>query len=30
MRTIIVSAGVSMILALFGTPLAIRIFRSRG
>src|SRR5262245_30255714 len=30
MRTIIVSAGVSMILALFGTPLAIRIFRRRG
>ena len=30
MRTIIVSAGVSMIIALFGTPLAIRLFRSRG
>jgi len=30
MRTIIVSAGVSMILALFGTPLAIRLFRRRG
>jgi len=30
MRTIIVSAGVSLILALFGTPLAIRLFRSRG
>ncbi len=30
MKTIIVSAGVSMILALFGTPLAIRIFRRRG
>jgi phospho-N-acetylmuramoyl-pentapeptide-transferase len=29
-RTIIVSAGVSMLLALFGTPLAIRLFRSRG
>jgi len=30
MRTIIVSAGVAMILALFGTPLAIRFFKSRG
>ncbi len=30
MRTIIVSAGVSMILALFGTPLAIKLFRRRG
>ncbi len=30
MRTIIVSAGVSAILALFGTPLAIRFFRRRG
>ena len=30
MKTIIVSAGVSMILALFGTPLAIGIFRRRG
>jgi len=30
MRTIIVSAGVSMIIALFGTPLAIRLFRRRG
>ncbi|MGI9009040.1 MAG: phospho-N-acetylmuramoyl-pentapeptide-transferase [Streptosporangiaceae bacterium] len=30
MRTIIVSAGVSMILALFGTPFAIRLFRRRG
>ncbi len=30
MRTIIVSAGVAMILALFGTPLAIRIFSRRG
>jgi phospho-N-acetylmuramoyl-pentapeptide-transferase len=29
-KTILVSAGVSMVLALFGTPLAIRIFRSRG
>jgi phospho-N-acetylmuramoyl-pentapeptide-transferase len=29
-KTIIVSAGVSMILALFGTPLAIGIFRRRG
>ena len=30
MRTIIVSAGVSMILALFGTPLAIKLFSRRG
>jgi phospho-N-acetylmuramoyl-pentapeptide-transferase len=30
MRTIIVTAGVSLILALFGTPLAIRIFSRRG
>jgi len=30
MKTVIVSAGVSMILALFGTPLAIRVFRRRG
>ena len=30
MKTIIVAAGVSMVLALFGTPLAIRIFRRRG
>ena len=30
MKTIIVSAGVSMILALFGTPLAIGVFRRRG
>jgi phospho-N-acetylmuramoyl-pentapeptide-transferase len=29
-KTIIVSAGVSMILALFGTPLAIGVFRRRG
>jgi phospho-N-acetylmuramoyl-pentapeptide-transferase len=29
-RTIIVSSGVAMILALFGTPLAIRIFTRRG
>jgi phospho-N-acetylmuramoyl-pentapeptide-transferase len=29
-KTILVSAGVAMLLALFGTPLAIRIFRSRG
>jgi phospho-N-acetylmuramoyl-pentapeptide-transferase len=29
-RTIIVSAGVAMILALFGTPLAIKIFTRRG
>jgi phospho-N-acetylmuramoyl-pentapeptide-transferase len=29
-KTIIVSAGVSMILALFGTPLAIGFFRRRG
>jgi phospho-N-acetylmuramoyl-pentapeptide-transferase len=30
MKTVITSAGVSMILALFGTPLAIKIFRRRG
>ena len=30
MKTILVSAAISMVLALFGTPLAIRIFRSRG
>jgi phospho-N-acetylmuramoyl-pentapeptide-transferase len=30
MRTIIVTAGVSLILALFGTPLAIRLFSQRG
>ncbi|HEY3903589.1 MAG TPA: phospho-N-acetylmuramoyl-pentapeptide-transferase [Streptosporangiaceae bacterium] len=30
MKTIIVSAGVSMILALFGTPVAIGVFRRRG
>ncbi|HEY1616867.1 MAG TPA: phospho-N-acetylmuramoyl-pentapeptide-transferase, partial [Streptosporangiaceae bacterium] len=30
MKTILVAAGVSMILALFGTPLAIRVFRRRG
>ncbi len=30
MKTIIVAAGVSMILALFGTPLAIRLLRRRG
>ncbi|HEX9554266.1 MAG TPA: phospho-N-acetylmuramoyl-pentapeptide-transferase [Streptosporangiaceae bacterium] len=30
MRTIIVTAGVSLILALFGTPLAIRVFSRRG
>jgi phospho-N-acetylmuramoyl-pentapeptide-transferase len=29
-KTILVAAGVSMILALFGTPLAIRVFRRRG
>jgi phospho-N-acetylmuramoyl-pentapeptide-transferase len=29
-KTIIVAAGVSMILALFGTPLAIRVLRRRG
>jgi phospho-N-acetylmuramoyl-pentapeptide-transferase len=29
-KTIIVSAGVSMILALFGTPVAIGVFRRRG
>ena len=30
MKTILVSAGVSMVLALFGTPLAIRAFARRG
>ncbi|MGH3393187.1 MAG: phospho-N-acetylmuramoyl-pentapeptide-transferase, partial [Streptosporangiaceae bacterium] len=30
MKTIIVAAGVSMILALFGTPLAIKLLRRRG
>ncbi len=30
MKTILVAAGVSMILALFGTPLAIRVLRRRG
>jgi phospho-N-acetylmuramoyl-pentapeptide-transferase len=30
MRTIIVSSGVALILALFGTPLAITVFRRRG
>ncbi len=30
MRTILVSAGVAMVLALFGTPLAIKIFTRRG
>ncbi|HEX3493260.1 MAG TPA: phospho-N-acetylmuramoyl-pentapeptide-transferase [Streptosporangiaceae bacterium] len=30
MKTIIVAAGVSMILALFGTPLAIKVLRRRG
>jgi phospho-N-acetylmuramoyl-pentapeptide-transferase len=30
MRTIIVSSGVALVLALFGTPLAIRLFRRRG
>ncbi len=30
MKTIIVAAGVAMVLALFGTPLAIRVFRRRG
>src|SRR5260370_37124583 len=30
MRTIIVPAGVALILALFGTPLAIRVFSRRG
>jgi phospho-N-acetylmuramoyl-pentapeptide-transferase len=29
-KTILVSAGVAMVLALFGTPLAIRIFTKRG
>jgi phospho-N-acetylmuramoyl-pentapeptide-transferase len=29
-KTVIVAAGVSMILALFGTPVAIRFFRQRG
>ncbi len=30
MKTILVSAGVAMVLALFGTPLAIRVFTRRG
>jgi phospho-N-acetylmuramoyl-pentapeptide-transferase len=30
MRTIIASGGLSLLLALFGTPLAIRLFRRRG
>ena len=30
MRTILLSAGVSLLLSLFGTPLAIRIFSRRG
>jgi phospho-N-acetylmuramoyl-pentapeptide-transferase len=30
MKTVIVAAGVALILALFGTPLAIRVFRRRG
>jgi phospho-N-acetylmuramoyl-pentapeptide-transferase len=30
MRTIIVSSGVALLLALFGTPLAIRLFKRRG
>ncbi len=30
MKTILISAGVSLMLALFGTPLAIRIFTRRG
>ena len=30
MKTILISAGVSLMLALFGTPLAIRIFSKRG
>ena len=30
MKTILVSAGVSLLLALFGTPLAIRLFSRRG
>ena len=30
MKTILVSAGVAMVLALFGTPLAIKIFTRRG
>ncbi len=30
MKTILVTAGVSLILALFGTPLAIRVFTKRG
>jgi len=29
-RTILISAGVAMVMALFGTPLAIRFFKSRG
>jgi hypothetical protein len=28
-KTILVSAGVSLLLALFGTPLAIRVFTRR-
>ncbi|HYB89000.1 MAG TPA: phospho-N-acetylmuramoyl-pentapeptide-transferase, partial [Streptosporangiaceae bacterium] len=30
MKTILVAGAVSLLLALFGTPLAIRIFRRRG
>ena len=30
MKTVIVAAGVALVLALFGTPLAIRVFRRRG
>ena len=30
MKTILVSAAVAMVLALFGTPLAIRMFSRRG
>ncbi len=30
MRTILLSAGISLLLSLFGTPLAIRIFSRRG
>ena len=30
MKTILVAGGVAMVLALFGTPLAIRIFTRRG
>ena len=29
-RTILLSAGISLLLSLFGTPLAIRIFSRRG